>query len=232
VLRRCRPEICAVTALICIRNLVYWTYALTDYCAIKHNKAIAFMEHLFPSPSLKGSLLMAMPLLMDPNFRHSVICITEHTDDGAVGIVVNQVYEGLHAKMVFDELEIACRGKADSIPVFVGGPVHTDELFILHGPPLDWTESLKISEHLALSNSRAILEAIAQGNGPRDFLISLGCAGWAPGQLEWEMSQNAWLVTACDDDILFKVPPGERWNRAIECLGIDPHALSGTPGHA
>jgi putative transcriptional regulator len=200
--------------------------------AIKHNKAIAFMEHLFPSPSLKGSLLMAMPLLMDPNFRHSVICITEHTDDGAVGIVVNQVYEGLHAKMVFDELEIACRDKAEFIPIFIGGPVHTEELFILHGPPLDWTERLKISEHLALSNSRAILEAIAQGNGPRDFLISLGCAGWAPGQLEWEMSQNAWLVTACDHDILFKVPPGERWNRAIECLGIDPHALSGTPGHA
>jgi putative transcriptional regulator len=190
------------------------------------------MDHLFQSTSLKGYLLMAMPMLMDPNFRQSVTCISEHTDEGAVGVVVNRVYEGIEGRMIFEELEIECNAAAAALPIHIGGPVHTHELFVLHGPPLDWTDSLKINDALALSNSRAILEAIARGEGPRDFIITLGCAGWGPGQLEWEMSQNAWLVTPCSHDILFAIPPPERWESAIKRLGIDPQSLSGAAGHA
>ncbi|MFZ1986155.1 MAG: YqgE/AlgH family protein, partial [Desulfatitalea sp.] len=95
----------------------------------------------FPT-SLKGYFLMAMPALMDPNFRQSVTCITEHTDDGAVGIVINRVHEGLRAKMIFEELEIDTDGRVDAVPIHIGGPVHTNELFILHGPPLVWGGSL------------------------------------------------------------------------------------------
>lgn len=190
------------------------------------------MEQLFPSTSLQGYLLMAMPTLMDPNFRQSVTCIAAHTDEGAVGVVINQIYEGVEGGMIFDELEIPNSPAAASLAIHVGGPVHTNELFVLHGPPLDWPDSLRIGDTLALSNSRAILEAIARGEGPEDFLITLGCAGWGPGQLEWEMSQNAWLVTPGSRDIIFDIPPPERWQRAIEKLGIDPHALSGTAGHA
>jgi putative transcriptional regulator len=190
------------------------------------------MDQLFSSASYKGHLLMAMPMLMDPNFRQSVTCISEHTDEGAVGVVVNHVYEGLDGKMIFDELDITCGHQAESIPIYIGGPVHTNELFVLHGPPLEWTDSLIVTDDLALSNSRAILEAIARGDGPRDYVVTLGCAGWAPGQLEWEMGQNAWLVTPYSRDIVFDIPPAERWEGALRRLGIDPHALSGTAGHA
>jgi putative transcriptional regulator len=161
-----------------------------------------------------------------------VTCISEHTEDGAVGIVINHVHEGLHGRMIFDELGIDSDKDTASIPIYMGGPVHTNELFILHGPPLDWGPSLSISETLALSNSAAILEAIAKHNGPKDFLICLGCAGWAPGQLEWELSQNAWLVSKCDDEIIFNCPWEEKWERAIRRLGIDPEALSDSAGHA
>ena len=185
----------------------------------------------FPT-SLKGYFLMAMPALTDPNFRQSVTCISEHTEEGAVGIVINQVHDGLSAKLIFEELGIDCDRKAESIPIHIGGPVHTNELFVLHGPPLDWGESLRINNGLALSNSRHLLEAIARGQGPSSYMISLGCAGWSPGQLEWELGQNAWLVSPCSEDIIFNLPPAERWESAIKRLGIDPHQLSGTAGHA
>ncbi|RJQ70535.1 MAG: DUF179 domain-containing protein [Desulfobacteraceae bacterium] len=181
---------------------------------------------------LKGHFLMAMPALMDPNFRKSVTCISEHTGEGAVGIVLNQVHDGLNAAMVFDELGIACGRPAETIPIHIGGPVHSNQLFVLHGPPLDWGDSLRISENLALSNSREILEAIALMQGPQAFMISLGCAGWAPGQLEWEVSHNAWLVAPCDLDIIFKVPVENRWEIAIRNLGIDPGQLSDVAGYA
>ena len=134
--------------------------------------------------SLKGHFLMAMPSLADPNFKRSVTCISEHTLEGAVGTVINQVHGQLNSLVIFKELEITCDVNAQLIPIHIGGPVHTNRVFILHGPPLDWEDSLKINDNLALSNSREILEAIAQGQGPQNFLISLGCAGWGPGQLE------------------------------------------------
>lgn len=175
---------------------------------------------------------MAMPALMDPNFHQSVTCITEHTDDGAVGIVINQIHEGVHARMIFKELGIPFEEVAGGIPIHIGGPVHTNELFVLHGPPLEWHQSLQITDSLALSNSAAILEAIASHTGPENHLICLGCAGWASGQLEWELAQNAWLVGKCDEEIIFRCPQEEKWERAIRRMGIDPQALSDVAGHA
>lgn len=183
-------------------------------------------------PFFKGHLLIAMPALADPNFRNSVTCISEHNDDGAVGIVISQVHEGLNARIVFEELGISFSDRAESIPIHIGGPVHVNELFVLHGPPLEWGTSLAITDHLALSNSREVLEAIAQDAGPSQFLISLGCAGWAPGQLEWELSQNAWLISPLNREILFDLPVTSRWENAIKNLGIDPQLLSSSAGHA
>ncbi len=182
--------------------------------------------------SLKGHFLMAMPSLADPNFKRTVTCISEHTPEGAVGTVINRVHEHFDSKMVFKELGIEAIADKDRIPLHIGGPVHTNKVFVLHGPPLDWEDSLKIDDHLALSNSRAIIEAIARGQGPRQFLISLGCAGWGPGQLEWELSQNAWLTLPNDHDILFSLPVNERWKRAMEKLGVDPDLMSETAGNA
>jgi putative transcriptional regulator len=181
---------------------------------------------------LKGSLLIAMPNLADPNFRLSVTCISEHTAEGAVGIVINQVQAGLTGQMIFEELGITYEQNAESIPIHIGGPVHNNELFTLHGPPLDWEGSLRIGDDLAMSNSRSILEAIAAGKGPASYIITLGCAGWGPGQLEWELGQNAWLTIPYSCEILFETPIETRWDAAIRKLGINPDQLMDTAGHA
>lgn len=175
---------------------------------------------------------MAMPGLVDPNFRRSVTCITEHTPEGAVGIVVNQVHPQLSGRMIFEELGIQWHEPADKMPIHIGGPVHANELFVLHGPPLDWEDSLHISDGLALSNSRGIIEAIGGNRGPELAIITLGCAGWGPGQLEWEMMQNAWLTLPCNNDIIFHTPIDERWEQAIRQLGVDPDSLSNLSGTA
>jgi putative transcriptional regulator len=184
------------------------------------------------TPYLKGHFLMAMPGMSDPNFHRSVTCISEHTRQGAVGIVVNQVHSTLNGEMIFNELAISCNIDARRVPIHIGGPVHGNELFVLHGPPLDWDGSLVINSELALSNSKYILEAIAQGRGPAAYLISLGCAGWGPGQLEFELGQNVWLTGPFTSDLIFRIPIEERWEAAIKRIGIDPALLSNTAGHA
>lgn len=175
---------------------------------------------------------MALPSMVDPNFKRSVTCICEHTEEGAVGLVVNYLNEGLEAGMVFRQLAIECSESANRIPVFAGGPVHVQELFVLHSAPLEWGDSLVVGPDLALSNSRAILEAIAKGAGPHNFLIAMGCAGWAPDQLEWELNRNVWLTCPSSLDLIFETPVELRWEKALRKLGIDPAALSDTAGHA
>jgi putative transcriptional regulator len=182
--------------------------------------------------TLKGHLLMAMPGLSDPNFAQTVTCICEHTEHGAMGIVVNRLHDGLFGRDIFEELSIACSPGRPSLAVHAGGPVHAGELFVLHGVPLEWEATLKVTPRLGLSNTRDILEAIAGGRGPDSFLISLGCAGWGPGQLEAEIRENAWLTQPADEDLIFRLPVDTRWGEALRRIGVDPVMLSDTPGHA
>jgi putative transcriptional regulator len=182
--------------------------------------------------SLKGHFLMAMPGLLDPNFSQTVTCICEHTDQGAMGIVINRILESLRAKNIFDELSIRCSRNAEDLPVYIGGPVHSGELFILHGPPFTWGATLQVTASLGLSNTSDILEAIAAGRGPESFLISLGCAGWGPGQLEHEIKENAWLTQPVFEENIFVLPFYERWAAALKKMGVDPVVLSDTAGHA
>jgi putative transcriptional regulator len=189
------------------------------------------MHNQLPT-SLKGQFLMAMPGLADPNFQKTVTCISEHTEEGAVGVIINRIHNALSAKMIFDELEIECRIDGDSLPIHIGGPVHANEIFVLQGPPFDWEGSLPVNSELALSNSRAVLEAIAADCGPREFIICLGCAGWGPGQLEFELKENVWLTGPYFRKLAFEVPVEKRWEEAIRSIGIDPALLSDTAGHA
>lgn len=184
------------------------------------------------SASLKGQLLVAMPGLSDPNFYRTVTCISEHTDQGAVGIVLNQVHAALSAGLIFEELGLEHTDTAAQLPVHMGGPVHENELFVLHGAPFDWEGALAVHPQLALSNSKDILAAIARGEGPEAFLISLGCAGWGPGQLEYEIKENVWLNCPYDDKITFDLPVEQRWDAAMARMGIDPTLLSDAAGHA
>ncbi|MCU0538425.1 MAG: YqgE/AlgH family protein [Desulfobacterales bacterium] len=184
------------------------------------------------SDSLKGHFLLAMPGMADPNFSQTVTCICEHSDEGAMGIVVNRRHDLLSAGEIFDELGIRPTVPADAIPVHCGGPVHPGEIFILHGPPFGWEGCLKVTATLALSTTRDILEAIAAGRGPAAFLINLGCAGWGPGQLEMEIRENAWLTHPVFDENIFVLPVAERWEAGMRRIGISPTRLSDTAGHA
>ncbi len=184
------------------------------------------------SPSLAGHFLIAMPGLADPNFAFSVTYICVHNREGAFGFVVNRVAPGGSLGDVFRELEMETVSGAGDQPIHIGGPVHPGHVFVLHGPPFGWDASVPVSETVAMSNSRDILAAIAGGRGPRDFLLVLGCAGWAPGQLEEEIVENSWLTARATDEILFSVPVDERWEAAARLLGIDPRLLAETPGHA
>lgn len=182
--------------------------------------------------SMKGQFVMAMPGLVDPNFFQTVTFICEHTQAGAVGIVVNRVHSSLTAVDIFKELKIAYGPEVASTAIHIGGPVHMDELFVLHGPPFDWQGCLVITPSLAMSNTLDIMEAIAVGKGPKSFIITLGCAGWGPGQLEYELKENAWLNTAVAEEIVFDIPIETRWEVAVRKMGIDPAQLSNTAGHA
>ncbi|MCU0558904.1 MAG: YqgE/AlgH family protein [Desulfobacterales bacterium] len=188
--------------------------------------------HAAAPESLKGHFLMAMPGLTDPNFSLTVTCLCEHSAQGAMGIVINRRHELLSGKDLFEELDIACGPNAGQIPVHIGGPVHAGEIFILHGQPFGWEGSLMVTPTLALSNTRDILEALALGRGPTSFLISLGCAGWGPGQLEMEIRDNAWLTHPVFDEAIFALPLAARWEEAVRRIGVSPAMLSGTAGNA
>jgi putative transcriptional regulator len=182
--------------------------------------------------SLKGHFLIAMPNLLDPNFFQTLTCICEHTLEGALGLVVNRVLPDLTCGTVFQELGLKSIPQRDSLPVYLGGPVHKGQIFILHGPPFEWEGIHPVTPSLALSNSREILESLALGKGPETFLLTLGCAGWGPGQLESEIMANAWLTCPVNENILFKTPVEQRWEQAAKFIGVDLNSLSDTVGHA
>ena len=189
------------------------------------------MEDISPF-SFKGQFLMAMPLLVDQNFSQTVTCICEYTPAGAVGIVINRDHPSLSGKDVFNELKMEFIHGAESIPIHIGGPVHMGEIFILHGPPFEWEACLKITPALGMSNTKDILESIARGSGPQMFSITLGCAGWAAGQLEFEIKENAWLTFPVFEENIFELPVEVRWEEAVKKLGIDPLLLTNSSGHA
>ncbi|MDY6906119.1 MAG: YqgE/AlgH family protein [Thermodesulfobacteriota bacterium] len=182
--------------------------------------------------ALKGAFLIAMPALKDPNFFHSVVCICEYTASGTLGLVVNQLYPSLLAKDVFQELNIDYLPERGEMPLYNGGPVNGGDVFVLHGPPFDWGGSFRITDDLAMTNTKDILEAIAVGNGPDLHMIVLGCAGWSGGQLESELKGNFWLTASLDVSIMFDVPVGRRWEEGMRRLNIDPALLSGISGNA
>jgi len=182
--------------------------------------------------SLKGHFLIAMPNLLDPNFFQTVTCICEHTLEGALGLVINRVLPDLTGGTVFRELGMDSIPAQETLPLYVGGPVHKGQIFVLHGPPFGWEGLYSVSPSLALSNSKDIIEALALGKGPERYIVALGCAGWGPGQLESEIMANAWLTCPIDETILFNTPVEKRWEQSAKLLGIDLALLSDTVGHA
>jgi len=180
---------------------------------------------------LSNQFLMAMPGQVEGSLAGAVIYVCEHTAGGALGLVINRPTD-LTLGNLFERLDLTLEiAPAKDAPVFFGGPVQTDRGFVLHAPVGDYTSSIRLGD-LALTTSRDVLQAVADGSGPVRMLVTLGYAGWGAGQLETEMSQNAWLNVSADPTIIFDVPPDERYPAALRLLGIDPGMLAGEAGHA
>ncbi len=182
--------------------------------------------------SLTNHLLIAMPSLTDPNFSQTVALVCEHTDRGALGIVLNKPLP-MHLSDVFSQMQITPSSETIAAqPVLRGGPVHTDRGFVLHRPGGRWDHTHKVSETIQVTTSRDVLAAMARGVGPEDAFIALGYAGWDSGQLEREILDNAWMSVPVDARVVFELPFAERWSGAWRLLGINVGQLSLTAGHA
>lgn len=192
----------------------------------------------FSADHLANQFLIAMPGMVDPNFAGSLIYLFEHTERGAMGLVLNRPTEVDLAKL-FDKIDLKLEiAPLLEQPVYFGGPVQVERGFVLHesNPNVSYSSSLVIPGGLTMTTSKDVLEAVAAGSGPPKFLMTLGYAGWGAGQLEEEISLNGWInVPLSRDqmiDIIFDTPSSQRYQRAMGLLGFDPSHLSGEAGHA
>lgn len=185
-------------------------------------------------PSYLGNqLLIAMPSLADPNFAQTVTLVCEHSEHGALGIILNRPLD-MRLGEILDQLSLPSQDPmVAAIPVLRGGPVQPDRGFVLHRPTgRAWDSTLAVSDTLHVTTSRDILESMARGDGPEEASMALGYAGWDAGQLEEEVRQNSWLTAPCDDSIVFSLPFEQRWNAAARLLGVDLSRISHLSGRA
>jgi putative transcriptional regulator len=188
---------------------------------------------MLPDPTpLANQLLIALPSLADPNFARSVALICQHDTEGAMGLVINRPSEYTLGE-VFEQMGIAT---TDPVlcerQVLAGGPVHPERGFVLHDGDRRWDSTLEIVDGLYVTTSRDVLEALANGDGPARSTIVLGCAGWGAGQLEQELSENAWLTADSDPELLFSLPLEARWHAAAGRIGVDLNRVTDYSGHA
>ena len=192
--------------------------------------------------NLTNHFLIAMPGLQDMEFARSVVYLCEHSERGALGLIINKPTD-INLQKLFDKVEMSL-GRADLVqqPVMQGGPVQTERGFVLHDP-LVWGEdgtekesvyasTMSIPGGLEMTTSKDVLEALAEGAGPRRVLITLGYSAWGEGQLESEIAENAWLTVGADQSVIFETPIHERYDRALALLGVQAWMLSPEAGHA
>lgn len=191
--------------------------------------------------NLTHHFLIAMPGLQDEAFARSVVYLCEHSERGALGLVINKPSD-ISLKKLFDKVDLPL-GRADlgEAPVFQGGPVQTERGFVLHEavtaePPHEdesiYASSMAIRGGLEMTTSRDVLEALSTGAGPKKVLVSLGYSAWGEGQLESELAENSWLTVEADTSVIFDTPIEQRYDRALQLLGLKAWMLSPDAGHA
>jgi len=193
------------------------------------------------STNLTNHFLIAMPGLQDALFSRSVVFLCEHSSRGALGLVINKPCE-ISLKGLFDKVELPLqRPDLADVPVFYGGPVQTERGFVLHEAtfaPADqpaepvYSSTMVIPGGLEMTTSRDVLEAIATGSGPRKILVSLGYSAWGEGQLEQELIENSWLTVEADARLIFDTPVEQRYEQALQLLGLQAWMLAPDAGHA
>ena len=192
-----------------------------------------------PPVNFTNQFLIAMPGLREGTFAGTVVYLCEHTEKGALGLVINKPID-IKLKNLFEKVELSLdREDLAEAPVYFGGPVQTERGFVLHeslGGEGDegghYNSSLKIPGGLEMTTSKDVLEALSNGAGPKKILVTLGYSGWGAGQLEDEMSRNGWINVKAERDIIFDTPIEQRYDKALSLLGIDASMLSGEAGHA
>lgn len=185
--------------------------------------------------NLTGKILIAMPGMSDPRFQRSVVLICAHTDDGAMGLVLNRPLSELDFGDLLQQLDIEPGDNPRQIEVRYGGPVEPGRGFVLHSVPEHGNDPegrMRIGSTLAMTTTRDILEDLAHGDGPDSAVLALGYAGWGPGQLEQEMLQNGWLTGDVGAELIFGDAGADKWQIALLSQGIDPSMLSGAAGRA
>lgn len=182
--------------------------------------------------NLTGHFLIAMPAMTDPYFAKSLTLICEHNQDGAMGIVINRPID-MQLDALFEQINLELQDKAlAASAVHFGGPVQTERGFVLHRPAGAWQSTLTVNGDTALTTSRDVLEAVANGRGPDKVMVMLGYAGWSAGQLEQEIGLNAWLSVPAQDSVIFDLPNDEKLDAAMQLLGVSFSQLSEGAGHA
>lgn len=195
------------------------------------------LEHGIGAPTLNlaNHFLIAMPAVEDPIFGGTVVYICEHNEKGVLGVVINKPTD-MTMEILFERIDLqladSMRPAVENAPIMFGGPVQDDRGFVLHTPGRRYSSSLNVTEEVAFTTSIDVLEAVAKGVGPKRLLVSIGYAGWSPGQLEEEISRNGWLTVGADAHVLFDLPVEQRYTAAIKLLGIDPLMLAPEAGHA
>jgi len=192
----------------------------------------------YSADHLENQFLIAMPGMVDPNFAGSVIYLFEHTQRGAMGLVINRPTD-LDIGALFEKIEVKLEVEPISDqPVYFGGPVQIERGFVLHEPTTEvaYSSSLTVPGGLTMTTSKDVLEAVATGSGPNKFLMTLGYAGWSAGQLEEEVAFNGWINVPLSQkqmiEIIFNTPSSQRYERTVSLLGFDPSHLSCEAGHA
>jgi putative transcriptional regulator len=182
--------------------------------------------------NLADNFLIAMPSMQDPVFGGSVVYVCEHNENGVLGVVINKPTD-MTMETLFERIDLKPADNVDvDEPIMFGGPVQDDRGFVLHTPGQRYSSSLTVTKDVAFTTSIDVLEAVAAGEGPRRMLVSIGYAGWSPGQLEGEIGRNGWLTVSADPEILFNLPIEQRYTAAMRLLGIDPLMLTSEAGHA
>jgi len=191
--------------------------------------------------NLTHHFLIAMPGLEDESFARSVVYLCEHSERGALGLIINKPTD-ITLKGLFDKVDLSLRREdLTTEPVFQGGPVQTERGFVLHEPMLmdkgetdesAYASTMTIPGGLEMTTSKDVLEALSTGAGPRKVLVSLGYSAWGEGQLESELCENSWLTVAADREVIFNTPVEQRYDRALALLGFEPWMLSPGAGRA
>lgn len=196
-------------------------------------KSGVFMDIATGATDLTGKILIAMPGMGDARFEHAVVYLCAHSDEGAMGLIINKPSDDVTMAALLEQLSIESGPELELLHVHFGGPVETGRGFVLHSPDyMSGLTTLQVADGFHMTGTLDVLETIARGDGPAQWMAMLGYAGWGAGQLETELAQNGWLVCDASPELVFDIADASKWEAALNSMGVPAHQLSAEGGTA